>query len=428
MKKISIEIENLQGFKEKVLHWLNHYDTFCFFDNNEYTHNKYSRYELLVAAGCRKVFQPEPNAVFDSLEKFLKNNKDYTFGYFGYDLKNQIEKLHSENTDRLKFPEVFFFQPEHIISIKPESGMAEIFSWKNNPENIFQNINHCNGDFSTKKNVAVQIQKRFAKETYLNCVEKIKQHIANGDFYEMNLCMEFFAEDADIEPQRIFEKLNALNRSPFSAFFRNKEQYLMCSSPERFLMKQGDKLLSQPIKGTIARDKNSSKDEWKKQQLKTDSKELAENVMIVDLVRNDLAKSCVAGSVKAEELFGIYTFPQVHQMISTVSGSLRKNVATVEAIKNAFPMGSMTGAPKVIVMEHIEKYEPSKRGLYSGAIGYFTPELDFDFNVVIRSILYNAKEKYLSFQTGSAITYDSVAEKEYEECLLKAQAMQQALG
>jgi para-aminobenzoate synthetase component 1 len=157
-------------------------------------------------------------------------------------------------------------------------------------------------------------------------------------------------------------------------------------------------------------------------------KEKAENLMIVDLVRNDLARSSKTGSVKVEELFGIYSFSQVHQMISTVSSQIKETTSAVEAIKNAFPMGSMTGAPKVMAMELIEKYENTKRGLYSGAIGYFAPNSDFDFNVVIRSIQYNESKQYLNFEVGSAITYDSDANLEYEECLLKAQAMMKALA
>jgi para-aminobenzoate synthetase component 1 len=239
--------------------------------------------------------------------------------------------------------------------------------------------------------------------------------------------MEFFAEDSNINPYEVFFRLNEINAAPFAALYRLEDRYLICSSPERFLMKDGNKLISQPIKGTIKRSNNTAIDIERKSTLQHDAKEQAENVMIVDLVRNDLAKSCEAGSVKVEELFKVYTFSQVHHLISTISGKLNDNLSVVDAIKNAFPMGSMTGTPKVIVMQHIEQYEKSKRGLYSGSVGYFAPNGNFDFNVVIRSILYNAANKYVSFQVGSAITYDSVAEKEYEECLLKAKAMIEAL-
>ena len=157
------------------------------------------------------------------------------------------------------------------------------------------------------------------------------------------------------------------------------------------------------------------------------AKDRSENVMVVDLVRNDLSKVCKEGTVRVDELYGIYSFPQVHQMISTVSGELKEEVCFTDILKATFPMGSMTGAPKNKVMHLIEKYEQTKRGIFSGAVGYISPNGDFDFNVVIRSIMYNADTSYLSFQTGSAITFYSDPEKEWEECLLKAEAIKVVL-
>jgi para-aminobenzoate synthetase component 1 len=205
-------------------------------------------------------------------------------------------------------------------------------------------------------------------------------------------------------------------------------QYIISASPERFLAKRGRQLISQPIKGTAKRSANLAEDEQLKLSLKNHPKEQQENVMIVDLVRNDLTRSAVAGTVKVEELFGIYSFEQVHQMISTVTCLKADDVSDVEAIRNTFPMGSMTGAPKVNAMRLMEKYERSKRGVYSGAVGYFSPDGDFDFNVIIRTILYNAATQYLSFQVGSAITHSADAENEYQECLLKAKAILEVLG
>src|SRR5690606_8474955 len=191
--------------------------------------------------------------------------------------------------------------------------------------------------------------------------------------------------------------------------------------------KEGHKIISQPIKGTMRRGSNESEDNVLKDQLYHSEKERAENMMIVDLVRNDLARSAIPGSVKVDELFGIYTYPKVHQMVSTVSANAGSDVAFSEIIRNAFPMGSMTGAPKVSAMKLIEQFESSRRGLFSGAAGYITPNGDFDFNVVIRSILYEQKTKKISFQVGSAITYDAVPDQEYQECQLKAEAMRQVL-
>ncbi len=243
-----------------------------------------------------------------------------------------------------------------------------------------------------------------------------------------NFCQEFFAEDTVIDPLAVFLKLNEISPNPFAAFFKWKGNYVLCASPERFLAKRGEKLISQPIKGTAKRGVDDAEDEAIKQELRNHTKEQQENVMIVDLVRNDLTRSAKQGTVKTEELFGIYTFNQVHQMISTVVCELEDGISAIQAIKNSFPMGSMTGAPKISAMQLMEQYEHSRRGVYSGAIGYFCPDDDFDFNVVIRSLLYNQNKKYLSFQTGSAITYHADAEKEYEECLLKAQAILEALG
>jgi para-aminobenzoate synthetase component I len=216
----------------------------------------------------------------------------------------------------------------------------------------------------------------------------------------------------------------AASPNPLAAMYKFNNRYCICASPERYLQRKGNTILSQPIKGTSKRDlADPVNDAINKQYLLTSQKEKSENVMVVDLVRNDLSKVCVESSVKVDELFGVYSFPQVHQMISTVSGVVNENINWIDAVKATFPMGSMTGAPKKKVMELIDQYEQTKRGLFSGALGYIKPNGDFDFNVVIRSILYNDDTNYLSFQAGSGITFYSDAEKEYEECLLKAAAM-----
>ena len=221
----------------------------------------------------------------------------------------------------------------------------------------------------------------------------------------------------------LFQKLYQISQAPFSCYFRIKDLYIMSASPERFLKRMGDKIISQPIKGTSKRGDNPSEDDQLKKQLYESNKERTENVMVVDLVRNDLSKTAAKSSVNVEELFGVYSFKQVHQMISTISSRIKKGIHSLDVIKGAFPMGSMTGMPKISAMELIEKYETTKRGVYSGSIGYFTPEGDFDFNVVIRSILYNSRRKYASFMVGGAITFNSDPELEYEECLLKAKAL-----
>ena len=252
-------------------------------------------------------------------------------------------------------------------------------------------------------------------------------HIQRGDIYEANFCMEFFAESASINPPEIYKKLNAVSEPPFAVFFKNNSHFLLSASPERYLKKVNSKIISQPIKGTAKRSANLMEDEAIKQQLSSSEKERSENIMIVDLVRNDLSRTAAKGSVEVAELCVPYTFRQVHHLISTIISELDLQYAAIDVLKTTFPMGSMTGAPKISAMAIIEELEETKRGLYSGAIGYFTPDGDFDFNVVIRSILYNRVTKYLSFSVGSAITSESIPESEYEECLLKANAMFEVL-
>jgi para-aminobenzoate synthetase component 1 len=271
------------------------------------------------------------------------------------------------------------------------------------------------------------IEQRISKNTYLEKVSKMLEYIHRGDIYEANFCMEFYSEQATINPVEIYQRLSTISEPPFAVYFKNKDQFLLSASPERYLKKEGTKVISQPIKGTSKRNSNAELDEQSKIELENNPKERAENVMIVDLVRNDLSRTAKKGSVIVEELCQVYTFKQVHQLVSTVVSEVENTISPLEIIKTTFPMGSMTGAPKISAMKIIEELEETKRGLYSGAVGYFSPEGDFDFNVVIRSILYNAKNQYLSFSVGSAITAEATAFGEYEECLLKAKAMFEVL-
>lgn len=419
--KVIIPIRDLQSFKQKALHWASRFDVFSCLDSNNFA-DPYSKFDVMIAAGAWAELTSSAGTAFEQLHQFRKDHPNWVTGFFGYDLKNEIENLSSNNLDQLNFPDLYFFVPEHLILIK--GNEVEIIA--DNPRQIFERIEQQEFSADTQ-NPSLIIQSRFSKPEYLTAVEKVKEHINRGDIYVTNFCQEFFAENAVIDPLAVFLKLSEISPNPFSAFFKWKDNYIVCASPERFLARRGNKLISQPIKGTAKRGKDSAEDELIKQRLRNHAKELQENVMIVDLVRNDLTRSAKQGTVKTEELFGIYSFEQVHQMISTVVCELQDGVTAVQAIKNTFPMGSMTGAPKISSMNLMEHYECSKRGVYSGAIGYFSPDDDFDFNVVIRTLLYNQKEKYLSFQTGSAITYYADAEKEYEECLLKAQAIMQAL-
>jgi len=416
-------ITDPENAKKKMLSWANQFGIFCFLDNHRYQTN-YHSIECLLAVGNKNSFFANAGNALNDLKKFLDEKPRWLFGHLGYDLKNEIESVTSSYKSRHGFPDIFFFEPKIIISlfenemkIESDEDSGKIF------EEIMQN-----DEEEELKNDQVNIQQRVLKKEYLETIEQLKKHILRGDCYEINYCMEFFAEDAIVDPLSVYKKLSKSSPNPFSALYKLEDKWLICASPERFLKKEGNKILSQPIKGTASRFlKDDSKDKRSKDELYASEKDRSENVMVVDLVRNDLARVSKEGTVKVDELFGIYSFPQVHQMISTVSGELKDEISFTEIIKATFPMGSMTGAPKRKVLQLIDNYERSGRGIFSGAVGYITPENDFDFNVVIRSIMYNASEKYLSFMAGSGITFYSDAEKEYEECLLKAEAMRGAI-
>ncbi len=409
-------------FKEKALQWASSFDVFCYLDSNGFA-DLYSKFDCLIAVGVKDQLVANAGTAFTDLEKFRNGNQGWLTGFFGYDLKNETERLRSANFDGLNFPDLYFFAPEYLILI--EGNKIEIIA--DDLSGVMRAI-ESQVDQPANAQIPLTIKSRFNRNEYLDAVSKIKEHIARGDIYVTNFCQEFYAENAVIDPLQVFTTLNRVSPAPFAAFLKWNDHNVMSASPERFLAKRGDKLISQPIKGTAKRGKDEAEDEAIKQELRSQIKEQQENVMIVDLVRNDLTRSAKPGTVKTEELFGIYSFKQVHQMISTVVSELDANVSPVAAIKDAFPMGSMTGAPKISAMQLMEQYERTKRGVYSGAIGYFSPDGDFDFNVVIRTLLYNKRSKYLSFQAGSAITFHANAEKEYEECLLKVQAIREVLG
>lgn len=407
-----------------MLSWANQFNICCFLDNNEYQLPEH-HFECMLAVDAEAAISANAGNALNGLNDFLTKNKDWCFGHLSYDLKNEIESLGSANPDYIEFPDLFFFVPRivillnrHTMEIGVIAGNADtiarsIYSWQIAPASQYS---------------AFTISARFSREDYLHTIYDLKKHITRGDCYEINFCQEFYAMNAHIDPCHIFTSLSKESPNPFACFYKLDNKYLLCASPERFLKRSGSKLLSQPIKGTISRNMaDEGADTFNRWLLLNNPKERAENIMVVDLVRNDLSKICREGTVKVDELMGIYGFPQVYQMISTVSGMVADDVVPAEIFKATFPMGSMTGAPKKSVMELIERYERTKRGLFSGSVGYISPERDMDFNVVIRSILYNAGSQYLSFQAGSAITYKSDPESEYQECLLKAAAIKKVL-
>lgn len=425
-KSSHFKVLNNHNLKAKAFAWAAQFEVCCLLDSNHDQQDKHKNRNTLIAVGLEnQLLENDHSSAFEELKALHEKHKDWLFGFLTYDLKNEVENLSSKNPDYLYFPKIHFFQPEVVIELD-ETDII-IHSLNRAPKQILQDIQNFEIEKAPSESSLSVLNSRISKPEYLEIIDKVKNHILEGDVYEMNFCQEFYIENAKINAFEVFNKLNDLSKAPFSCFYKLKNQYLLCASPERYLKKKGKSLISQPIKGTIKRGNSKEEDSHLRKKLFTSEKDRAENVMIVDLVRNDLARVCEAGSVKVEELFGIYPFEQVFQMISTVKGILKNETHFVDAIKNTFPMGSMTGAPKIMAMKLIEKYEKSKRGLYSGSVGYITPKGDFDFNVVIRSMLYNEENNYLSFQVGGAIVYDSIPEQEYEECLLKAKAILQVL-
>lgn len=421
-----------EDFKSKLFHWAQQFEEVIWLDSNNH-HQKYSNYDAVLAVEAFTAIKTDASDAFEKLKEYQEQTQDWIFGYLSYDLKNDTEKLCSKNFDELHFPDLYFFQPKKLFLLKEKEVEIQYLRMVDNEIELdFSEIKNFEVQPEQVKKNEFQVLPRISKTSYLQKIEQVLARIQIGDIYEANFCQEFYAENAEINPNQVFLDLNAISSAPFSAFLKLENYHALCASPERYIKKIVDKAISQPIKGTARRSANAEEDLQIAKSLQTDEKERAENIMIVDLVRNDLSKTASRGSVEVEELCSLYSFPQVHQLISTIVSKVEKNIPAVEILRTTFPMGSMTGAPKVSAMKIMEDLEETKRGLYSGSIGYFKPPLendtsDFDFNVVIRSILYNSANKYLSFSVGGAITTKSEPEKEYEECLLKAKAMKQVL-
>ena len=412
-------IDDINVFKQKVLNWLKQFSTFCFLDSNSYTAHQ----QLLVGAGSVRRCVASGTDALKQLQLFLDTRNCWRFGHLCYELQTSERTNPPNKDDLLQFPDLAFFEPEIVLQL--QAGNLAITA--EHPDRIFQSIQQESTELSVTAASPVQIEQRINRNEYLSIIHQLKNHIKRGDCYEINFCQEFYVQKIEADPFLLYQKLNQLSPNPFSGLYRIEDKWLISASPERFVQKRGAVIMSQPIKGTLQRNTPGSEIKTEQLLLRNSEKDKAENVMVVDLVRNDLSRICEEGSVKVDELFGIYTFPQVHQMISTISGTLNKSVNFSEIINATFPMRSMTGAPKISVLHLIDKYEKSKRGIFSGTLGYIDPNNDFDFNVIIRSIMYNQKAQYLSFQAGSGITIYSDAEKEWEECMIKAAAIKSIL-
>nr|WP_251047091.1 aminodeoxychorismate synthase component I [Hymenobacter sp. ISL-91] len=408
-------------FRARALRWAAGFVHCAYYEPNDlpYPSGPFRRV-LAVAAAA-----PDAPGNLGELEAWLADGADSVApacGFISYEVKDELEDLSSANYSKLAWPNLHFFRPHTWLT------------WEGNQLKIHGETAGVLAAITATllpqvpPPAVTAVTPRMPQADYLRAVDAVREDILNGEVYELNLCQEFTADNVRLDPVDVFERLNAASPAPFAGFVRHENHFLLCASPERFVRRTGPVLLSQPIKGTIARGATAAEDAQQRHTLLHDEKERAENLMIVDLVRNDLARVAQTGTVQVPELFGLYPFRHVWQMISSVTARLRPGLDVVDVLRAAFPMGSMTGAPKIRAMQLIEHYERRRRGLYSGSLGLIWPNGDFDFNVVIRSLQYRQDTGHLSFQVGSAITYDSVPEREYAECLLKARAMLEVLG
>jgi para-aminobenzoate synthetase component 1 len=421
-----ITLHSVEGFKTQLLAWAQQFEDIVWLDSNQYL-QPHSSYDSILAVDAFTGIQTDALDGFQKLKEYQSMTNDWIFGYLSYDLKNDTEPLRSQNFDGLDFPDLCFFHPKRLFLFKEDKLTIRYLNVVSKEVDAdLKSIETFSLQNSSSHKNNIQIESRISKNQYIKQVSTLLSHIHRGDIYEANFCQEFYAH-ADINSLETYFKLNKISQPPFATFLKMGDKFLLSSSPERYLKKVGLEIMSQPIKGTIRRSEDLEEDADLKMILESDPKERSENIMIVDLVRNDLSKIAQKGTVNVTELCQIYSFKQVHHMISTVQAMALPTISPVDIIAATFPMGSMTGAPKISAMKIIEALEASKRGLYSGTVGYFTPEGDFDFNVVIRSILYNASKSYVSFSVGSAITSKSTPENEYEECLVKAKAMRSVL-
>lgn len=408
MKTIDFNLEELEALKTRLYHFANQFEVCHIYDSNQ---NESACaddvYEFLIGLGSKRKYN-------GSLSQQLIEAEQSSFWKFLAIPYAQVEDIDN----------ALVFEPLMVFSILKKSQTLSII---NNGVNE-QDFNNWVSGFETYSyeqivlNLTAEFQTKTSKDQYVKQIEQIRTDIYNGVFYEMNYCIEFKAELKADNLLPCFMELNHLTQAPFAAYVKHPKMTMLCSSPERFIKREGQHLLSQPIKGTNKRligDENTQQ----LNALSSSVKERAENVMIVDLVRNDMAKISKPGTVKVKELCGAYAYKSVNHLVSTIESELNEGISSLNAFEALFPMGSMTGAPKLEVMKHILEYESQARGFYSGCIGYLEPNGNFDFNVCIRTLIHTSESNEISYKVGSAITYDSCPEQEYEECMIKGSRM-----
>lgn len=428
--KFKKKVSDIHQIKNKLMQWANQFEEVVWLDSNAYPQIQ-NKYEAILAVDADQFFQSNSKEALSELKEYRKNNKDWLFGYISYDAGSvsNHDKKKNKHTDLLQFSKLHFFYPQKIFFLKKDE--IEIHYSQNKQQEMetdWKTINEIVVQESCQKKINLQFKPRLSKQAYLDKVKKIKAYIDQGKITEINFCQEFYTHAKLQSPLTIYQNLNKISKTPFAAYLRIGENYVMCASPERYLSHTDGEIKAQPIKGTAKRKKNLLKDNEFRLALENNEKEVLENVFATEMIVSELHEVAQEGSVQITELAKAYTFEQVHQLISTIVCQLRPELEAVDAIIATYPMGSMTGIPKEKSLTIINELENFPRGLYSGSIGYFSPSNDFDFNVVIRSILYNATTNYVSFAAGGAITALSDPKKEYDECRLKVKAMAEVLG
>jgi len=350
---------------------------------------------------------------------FTHVDQSWKFGFISYDVKNHLEvKLESKNVISANLPDLWFMIPKMLLKIDAQTNKAELIL---GDKKLFLNELEIARKKNFEKNYSILNWQSFtSKETYLKRIEEIKAAIKEGLYYELNLSRLITTEFIG-SAYGLYAALRELNPVPMAAFIKTKEWTICSASPEVFIFKKGDEIISKPIKGTRKRFQNVVDDERVKKELAESIKEKAENLMIVDLVRNDFNRICQPGSVAVTSLFDIKSYTTVHQMESTIIGKLRSDANYFTIFKAAFPMGSMTGAPKIASMIAIDSLENYRRNVYSGSIGYIDEHQNAEFNVVIRTAII--KDGKLYYSVGGAITADSNPEEEWKETEIKAEIL-----
>ena len=405
------------GLKEQLLDYSNQFDCVALYDSNSIP-SESSKVDWIFACGDR--YSKSIDSDLTKFQSFLDCHKnEYLFGVLSYDLKEGIEGLSSRNTAFHDLPAWSFFLPELLV--KSVKGKVE---W------LIGNSDMLSSAVQKEDETEVySFHPQISKSQYLSAIASIQENLQRGNVYELNFCREFHCNSINSIPiYSLYQKLQSANPSSFSALFRVKETVLISSSPERYIMKKGSTLISEPIKGTIERSENKEVDELNAEKLRHSEKERRENVMIVDLVRNDLSRIALPNSVQVEALYSIRSLPKVHQMVSVIRAQLKSDVHFTDILRASFPMGSMTGAPKVAAMKLAEELESFKRGWYSGSVGYIEPNGDFDFNVIIRSLIVERDKKRMSTAAGGAITILSDPEMEFQESEWKVQSVLKSIG